>query len=155
MRLPLYDDLSQPRRHHAFTETEVAFFAPLLALAIKKAAPEELVTFYATRPLSGTNRDVTSGGLFVKGNELHIILANYHSPTHYSADSGVADTSDDRMVPLKAIAPQQGQLDFEPRSAKLEATAPVIAKFLRPDKRELIVLYKSLQAPPVSSSIAP
>ena len=155
MRLPLYDDLSQPRRHPAFTETEVAFFAPVLALAIKKAAPEELVTFYKTWPLSGTSREVSSGGLFVTGDELHVILANYRSPTHYNADIGVAETTDDRLAPMRAIAPQRGRLDFEPQSAKRTETDSVLATFLRPDKRELIVLYKSLHALPVSPSFAP
>ena len=151
-RLPLYDDLSQPRRHAAFTEKDIALFAPLLALAVKKATPEELVTFYFSRLISGTSREITSGGLFVKGDELHVILANYRSPTHYTADIGVADTADDRLVPLRAIAPQRGQLDFEPRSAKREVTDAVMDKILRPDKRELIVLYKSLKPLPASSS---
>lgn len=154
-RLPLYDDLSQPRRHPAFTEKEVSFFASLLVLAVKKATPEELVAFYETRPLSGTSREVTSGGLFVRGDELHVILANYRSPTHYNADIGVADTADDRLVPMRAIAPQRGKLDFEPRSAKREEADAALDKFLRPDKRELIVLYRSLQAIPAASSVTP
>ena len=151
-RLPLYDDFSQPRRHAAFTEKEIAFFAPLLALAITKAAPEELVTFYTSRSLSGMSREVTSGGLFVKGDELHIILANYRSPTHYTADIGVADTTDDRLVPMRAIAPQRGRLDFAPRSAKREKADAALSKFFHPDKRELVVLYKSLQPSPASSN---
>ena len=150
-RLPLYDDFSQPRRHAALTEKEISLFSPLLALAFTKAAPEELVTFYTSRSLSGTNREVTSGGLFVKGDELHVILANYRSPTHYTADIGVADTTDDRLVPMRAIAPQRGRLDFEPRSAKREVADAALDKLLHHDKRELIVLYKSLQPLPASS----
>lgn len=45
-RLPFYDDLSQPRRRPALTEPEVALLAPLLANALKKASPTEIVTFY-------------------------------------------------------------------------------------------------------------
>lgn len=150
-RLPLYDDFSQPRRHAAFTEKEISFFSPLLSLAVKKAAPEELVTFYTSRSLSGTSREITSGGLFVRGDELHVILANHRSPTHYTADAGVADTADDRLVPMRAIAPQRGRLDFEPRSAKREVDDSALDKILHPDKRELIVLYKSLQPLPASS----
>ena len=145
-KLPIYDDTSQPRRHPAFTEKEVMFFAPLLAVALGKATPEEVVTFYQTRHLSGTSREVTSGGLFVQGDELHVILANYRSPTHYSADIGVADTTDERLVPLRAIAPQRGKLDFEPHTAKREATAEGVAGWFQQDRREVIVLYRLLPA---------
>lgn len=158
-RLPLYDDFSQPRRHRAFTEKEISFFAPLLTLALSKATPDEIVTFYETLTISGTfsggGREVTSGGLFIQGDELYLILANHRSSTHYSADIGVADTADDRLVPLRAIAPQRGRLDFEPRSAKRQETDTILDKFLTPDKRELIVLYKSLQTPPGASSVNP
>ena len=47
-----YDDTSLPRVHPAFTDREVAFFAPLLTLGLSKATPEEVVTFYQTRNLS-------------------------------------------------------------------------------------------------------
>ena len=159
-RLPLYDDkFGQPRRHPTFTEKEISFFAPLLAQALSKATPDEIVTFYETLALSGAlsggGREVTSGGLFIRGDELHLTLANYRSSTHYRADIGVADTDDDRLVPLRAIAPQPGRLDFDPRSAKREETHSVLDKFLSPDKRELIVLYKSLQITPGASSVNP
>ena len=145
-KLPIYDDTSQPHRHPAFTEKEVMFFSPLLAVALSKATPEEVVTFYQSRYLSGTSREVTSGGLFVQGEELHIILANYRSPTHYSADIGVADTTDERLVPLRAIAPQRGKLDFEPHAVKREASANGFAGWFQHDRREVIVLYKFLPA---------
>lgn len=141
-RLPLYDDLSQPRRHAAFTEQEVTFFAPLLALALSKATPEEIVTFYETRSLSGTSREVTSGGLFVEDTSLHLILGNYRSPTHYTADIGVADTTDDRLTPLKPLAPQRGTLSFEPREAVHESTHRRMAAWLQTDRRELVIDYR-------------
>ena len=158
-RLPLYDDFGQQRRHPALTEREVSFFAPLLALALSKASPDEIITFYETETLSGAfsggGREVTSGGLFLQGEDLHLILVNYRSTTHYSADMGVADTDDDRLVPLRAIAPQRGRLDFEPRSAKREEIATVWDKLVAPDKREIIVRYQSLQIPPGPSSVKP
>jgi hypothetical protein len=159
-RLPLYDDnFGQQRRHPAFTEKEVSFFAPLLAHALSTATPDEIVTFYETLTLSGAfsggGREVTSGGLFVRGDELHLTLANYRSSTHYRADIGVADTEDDRLVPLRAIAPQLGRLDFEPRSAKRDERRSALDTFLSQDKRELIVLYQSLQVAPGASPVNP
>ena len=51
-----------PRVHPAFTNKDITFFAPLLALALSKATPEEVVTFYQTRTISAITREVTSGG---------------------------------------------------------------------------------------------
>lgn len=154
-KLPLYDDLSQPRRHPAFTESEISLFAPLLATALAKATPEELVTFYRSTSRSGSQRDVTSGGLYVQGEDLHLVLANYRSPTHYSADIGVADTLDDRLTPLRALAPQRGRLAFEPREAAREITESGLAKWFQEDKREVIVRYKALQPRALSQPSTP
>ena len=143
-KLPIYDDTSQPHRHPAFTEKEVTFFSPLLAVALSRATPEEVVTFYQSRYLSGTSREVTSGGLFVQGEELHIILANYRSPTHYSADMGVADTGDDRLTPMRSLAPQRGRLDFEPISATRAPDVSVFGKLFQWDRREVVILFKDL-----------
>lgn len=138
-----------PRVHPAFTDKEIEFFAPLLALALSKATPEEVVTFYETRYLSATSREVTSGGLFVQGDELHLILGNYRSHTHYMADMGVAETQDDRMTPMKPLSPQLGRLDFEPNQAKHERLAGVLDKLFQWDQRELVVLYKQLPPRPL------
>jgi hypothetical protein len=147
-RLPLYDDLSIPRRHQAFDEASVILLAPLLSHALRKATPEEVVTFYQTSPLSGTNREVTSGGLFVRGGELHLILANHRSPTHYSADIGMADTTDDRSTPMHSLAPQRGKLLFEPAAAAREATGETLTRWFKQDRREIIVLYNRLAPAP-------
>ena len=148
-KLPLYDDTSLPRVHPAFTDREVAFFAPLLTLALSKATPEEVVTFYQTQKVSGITREVTSGGVFVQGDELHLILANYRSHTRYMADFGVAETQDDRLTPMQSLAPQGGRLDFEPHSAKREQPAGFVGKLFRWDHRELVVLYKQLPPRPL------
>ena len=156
-KLPLYDDLSQPRHHQAFTEPEITLFAPLLATALGKATPEEIVTFYRSATRSGTQREITSGGLYVQGEELHLLLANYRSPTHYSADIGVADTMDDRLTPLRALAPQRGRLAFEPREAARETAESGIMRWFQEDRREVIVRYKAVtprqrnQAPAAAS----
>lgn len=143
-KLPIYDDLRQARHHPAFTEKEIMLFAPLLAAALSKATPEEVVTFYESRDLSGTSREVTSGGLFVEGEELHVLLGNYRSQTHYNADIGVADTQDDRMTPLQALAPQRGILGFEPAHLRRSVTPKGLSRIFYWDKRELVILYHGL-----------
>jgi hypothetical protein len=145
MRLPLYDDLSMPRRHPAFTEEEIEYWAPLLTAALSKATPEEIVTFYRSVRISRTKREVTSGGIFLDGEELHIILSNLRSGTQYTADIGVTDTEDDRLTPIRSIAPQVGKLAFSPQAASRQAAPAGISRLFHEDRRELVVLYKSLQ----------
>lgn len=149
-KLPLYDDLRQPPHHPALTESEIALFAPLLSAALGKATPEELVTFYHSTPLSGGQREITSGGIFVDGEDLHLILGNYRSPTHYSADIGMPDTTDDRLTPLRALAPQRGRLGFTPQEALREDSRRGFATWFQADRREVIVHYKRV-APQASS----
>jgi hypothetical protein len=133
-----------PRVHPAFRNKDITLFAPLLALALSKATPEEVVTFYQTRYISAITREVTSGGVFVQGDELHLILANYRSHTRYMADFGSAETEDDRLTPMQSLAPQEGRLDFEPDSAKWERPVGGLGKIFQWNHRELAVLYKQL-----------
>ncbi len=153
-RLPLYDDTSQPRRHRVFGDRTVALFAPLLAEGLQKATPEEIVTFYLSQELSGTSREVTSGGVFVRGDALHLVLGNYRSSTHYSADIGVADMNDDRLTPLQPLAPQRGRLDFEPRTARQPASSSGWSRIFERDRRELVIRFRDL-SPLVLPSPAP
>jgi hypothetical protein len=139
-RLPLYDDLSIPRLHGALTEEEVALFSPLLSLALGKATAEEVVTFYRSSRLSGVSREVTSGGMYMRDGELHLLLSNNHSTTHAAADIGVADTTDDRLTPLRSLAPQKGTLRFEPARFQRAAGPHGLARLFHWDRRELIIL---------------
>lgn len=147
-RMPLYDDLSIPRRHPAFSDEEVTFLAPLLSLALSKATPEEIVTFYRSRPLRGVRREVTSGGLFMNGDDLHFLLSNYRSETHTAADPGVADLMDDRLTPLRALAPQKGTLHFEPEEFRRMSEPQGFAQLFHWDRRELVIRVKELPVAP-------
>jgi hypothetical protein len=135
----------EPPRHPAFSEAEVQFFAPLLAVGLQQATPEEVVTFYQTRQDTAIIREVTSGGVYVDGEQMHLVLSNYRSPTHYMADPGVRDTTDDRLTPMRSIAPQPTGLDFEPSSAIAPSRKNLLSTLFTPDRREVVVLYKTLK----------
>jgi hypothetical protein len=150
-RLPLYDDLSIPRRHPAFSEKAIEFWAPLLRLALSKATPDELVTFYQSQPLSGMKREVTSGGMFLDGEELHVVLSNYRSQTLWSGDIGSADTMDDRLTPLRSLAPQKGTLHFQPPEFQRPAELIGVASLFHWDRRELIIHVNRLPIPPAAA----
>lgn len=138
-----------PPIHPAFSDKDIAFLAPLLAMAFSKATPEEVVTFYQTRSIAANTREVTSGGLFIQGDELHLILANYRSPTRYMPDMGVAETQDDRFTPMQSLAPQGGRLNFEPSSARREKLSGGLEKLLQQVQRELTIMYKQLPPRPL------
>jgi hypothetical protein len=138
-----------PPIHPAFSEKDIAFFAPLLAMALSKATSEEVITFYHTRSISAMTREVTSGGLFIQGDELHLILANYRSHTRYMADMGIADTEDDRLTPMQSLAPQVGRLNFEPHTAKRDNPSGSLESVFDRDQRKLTVLYKQLPPRPL------
>lgn len=153
-RLPLYDDLSVPRRHPAFDERAIEFWAPLFRLALSKATPDELVTFYQSQPLSGMRREVTSGGLFLEGDELHVVLSNFRSHTLSSGDTGSADTMDDRLTPLRSLAPQKGALSFEPSEFQRPADPISVASLFHWDRRELIIYVNRLPLTPTAAKPA-
>jgi hypothetical protein len=153
-RLPLYDDLSIPRRHPAFNESAIEFWAPLLRLALSKATPEEVVTFYQSQPLSGMRREVTSGGMFLDGEDLHIVLSNYRSHTLSSGDTSSADAMDDRLTPLRSLAPQKGALYFEPSEFQRPAEPISVASLFHWDRRELIIYVNRLPLTPTATKPA-
>lgn len=145
------DKTQEPPIHPAFSATEIDFFSPLLAKGLGMATPEEVITFYQTRQETALVRKVTSGGIFIAGEELHIVLSNYRSSTHYASDPGVSDTLDDRLTPMKSIAPQETRLYFEPISAVAPSRENSLTQLLHADHREVVVLYKRL-APAKSSA---
>jgi len=135
----------EPRQHPAFSESEIRLFAPQLAKGLQAAKPEEIVTFGQTNQISATSSKVTSGGVFVDGEELHLILSNYRSETNYAPDPGISGaTLDGRSSPLRSIAPQRTRLYFEPSSAVAAPNEGMLSRLLRPDRREIVVLFKNL-----------
>jgi hypothetical protein len=151
-RMPIYDDMNIPRHHKAFDENTIAFLAPLLSLGLAQATPEEVITFYLSKDRSGGSREVTSGGLFVQGEELHFVLANYRSPTNYMSDFGAAETTDDRLTPMRSLAPQRGRLGFEPSSAVRVRTSNVFSRMFQAQEWELIIAFKQLTPYPLNSA---
>jgi len=142
--ITLFDKEQEPPRHPAFNVAEVGFLAPLLVKGFGMATSEEVVTFYQTRQETAIVRKVTSGGLFIDGEELHIVLSNYRSPTHYASDPGVDDTFDDRLTPMRTIAPQETRLDFEPISAIAPSREGRLTSLFSAERREVVVLFRQL-----------
>lgn len=64
----------------AFTETERQYLAKHLSAAFAQARPDEWVVFYLSRPREPGITEVSSGGFFVEGESLHLVLSNYRQP---------------------------------------------------------------------------
>ena len=150
-----------PRQHPAFNEAEIRFFAPFIADGLRKAKSEEVVTFGQTSQKTGFidkhtsgGMFVTSGGIFINGDELHLILSNYRSETNYASDPGISGTTlDGRSAPLRSIAPQRTKLYFEPTAAVAPSGEGMLSRLFRPDRRELVILFKNLTG--TTSNIGP
>lgn len=142
--LPFTSKDEEPPRHPAFNAAEINFFAPLLSKGLGTATPAEIVTFYQATQQTSIVRNITSGGAFIDGDELHLILGNYRSPTNYAPDPGIAATIDGRSTPLQPIAPQDTRLDFEPTTAVAPSREGFLSRLFRPERREIVVLFKKL-----------
>lgn len=97
----------------AFTETEIELLASKLSDALSKARPEERVTYYLSTPQTSVKRQITSGGLYVQGGELHFTLSNnreiYGIPTY-----GMVY---DRRYPVLPVSPKDFEVLFDPADA--------------------------------------
>jgi hypothetical protein len=70
----------------AFAPDEIAYLGRTLSEAFAKAYPDEYVVFGLSRARSPQMSEITTGGWFVEGPRLHLILGNYrHGVTRSSA----------------------------------------------------------------------
>ena len=70
----------QPVLRPAFDHDQRRYLAKHLAEGFQKARPDEWVVFYLSRPRESGIVEIDSGGFFVEGERLHLILANYRQP---------------------------------------------------------------------------
>ncbi|MCY3956507.1 MAG: hypothetical protein OXF47_11025 [Nitrospira sp.] len=103
----------ESERYPVFNQNEIAFFAPLLAQGFGLAQPNEVVTFYERGEISHLHEVRTSGGLFLQGDVLYVILSNHAAQTEIWQDVEEYH-SPVRIQPLKQLEPQPGQLLFDP-----------------------------------------
>ena len=102
-------------RQRAFSEEELSFLAPLLAKGLSQATPEEVVTFYESRERDSQYRAITSGGIYVQGEYVYVILSNYRVKRPFWQDNEHYEAPF-RLRPLVPIEPQPGRVLVEPAS---------------------------------------
>lgn len=140
----------EPHLHPAFGIADISFLAPLLVKGLESAKPHEIVTFYRITQQPGTIDLVTSGGVYIHGEELHFVLSNYRTPARYPPDAETMSYVDGRSTPLQSIAPQEAKLDFQPSSALVPQQEGLLKNPLRAKRREIVVWFKKLTEEPTS-----
>ena len=96
----------------AFSPEQRVFFTMQFSKALQQATPLETVTFYWATPRGNGIWELTSGGLYIQKNELHLILPNYRQtvpskkPPQNSKNHPLSQIGDP-LHSLKALDPAQ------------------------------------------------
>jgi hypothetical protein len=126
----------------AFKDDEVVLLAPQLAEAFAAARYNERVTFYLSQPQTSVKRVITSGGMYVHENRLHVILGNwqivYGIPTY-----GMIY---DRRYPMRPTAAKGFDLIFHPSDAVVRQRSSVWDTVFANNKDELVIDMSRWQA---------
>jgi hypothetical protein len=135
----------------AFQDQEIALLSVHLSEALAQAKPNERVTFYLSEPQASTKRVVTSGGLYMKDTELHLILGNwqivYGIPTY-----GMIY---DRRYPMRPTAAKGFDLFFQPHEAMRRTESSWIDGVLANGADEVVIDLTKLSPSPALSSTPP
>jgi len=129
--------------HPVLSETEIQLFAPHFVKALQKATKEELVTFFETAEIGEDHQLTTSGGLFVGGGNLHVVLSNFSVKTPIWQDNEEYEASY-RNRPLERMDPQPGRLVYEPREYMVESPQGEIGSRLKGKPWQVGIRYRDL-----------
>jgi hypothetical protein len=122
-------------REPAFREEDIAWLAPKLAEALARSEAHERVTYYLSRPQTSIKREITTGGLYVRGDHLHFILGNHRIPYGIPSYGMVYD----RRYPTKPTAAKGFELYFEPESAVIKQQRRFWNRWLGREKDEIVI----------------
>lgn len=136
----------------AFTDDEVRLLSTQISEALARAEYYERVTFYLSQPQTSAKRVITSGGLYVKDHELHMLLGNwqivYGIPTY-----GMIY---DRRYPMRPTAAKGFDLYFHQVEAMIPVDSSWLDDLFANGKDELVVDLTKIKAPepgPIASPI--
>lgn len=134
-------------QHAAFSDTEMQVFAPHFVKGLEKATKEEVVTFFETARIDSEHDMTTSGGLFVAGGNLYVVLSNFSVKTRAWQDNERYEASY-RNRPLEQMDPQPGRLVFVPREFMVESPDGEIGSRFKGKPWQVAIRYQDfLQKP--------
>ncbi len=133
--------LMSSTQHAVMSETEIRLFAPHFVQALEQATSEELVTFFETAEIGAEGQLTTSGGLFVAGGNLHVILSNFSVKTPIWQDNEAYEASY-RHRPLDQMEPQPGRLVYDPAKYMVESPEGQIGSRFKGKPWQVAIRYR-------------
>jgi hypothetical protein len=127
----------------AFTDEELTLLSVRISEALAEAKDNERVTFYLSQPQTFARRIITTGGLYIHGTELHVILGNWRIIYGIPAYGMIYD----RRYPMRPTAAKGFDLIFEPSHAIIPAKSSLLDGILANAKDELIIDLTKLDPP--------
>ncbi|MDF0668844.1 MAG: hypothetical protein P0119_22565 [Nitrospira sp.] len=127
----------------AFTDEELGILSVRISEALAEAKYNERVTFYLSQPQTLTRRIITTGGLYVHGTELHILLGNWRILYGIPAYGMIYD----RRYPMRPTAAKGFDLLFQPPEAVIPVKSSLLDGILANAKDELIIDLTKLDPP--------
>ena len=125
----------------AFTDEELTLLSLRISEALAEAKFNERVTFYMSQPQTFARRIITTGGLYIHGTELHLILGNWRIIYGIPAYGMIYD----QRYPMRPTAAKGFDLIFEPADAVIPTKSSVLDEILANAKDELIIDLKKLE----------
>lgn len=107
----------QPQANPAFSSNEIHILAPRLSRALADATPQEVVTFYRRFTDASVGLAITSGGMFVEGSHLFVILANNRNLPTEGMNQNMVTDFDPIDSPLIPISRTSFRVEFTPATA--------------------------------------
>src|SRR5689334_23308879 len=135
----------------AFKDEEVMLLVPQLVEAFASARYNERITFYLSQPQTSVKRVITSGGLYVHNDQLHVILGNwqivYGIPTY-----GMIY---DRRYPMRPTAAKGFYLYFYPADATIPQRHSLWDTLLANTDDELVIDLTKIASDPLAAVPGP
>lgn len=131
-------------RRRVFNEAEIKFFAPQFVKGLAQATPEELITFYENVEVSDFYELTTSGGVYVKGDEIHFLISNFNVQTQIWEDNEQYKAPY-HLRPMKPIDPEPGRLLFDQPNLMVESKSRLFSIGLTAEPFEVGVRWKELR----------
>ncbi|MGD9851540.1 MAG: hypothetical protein AB7T38_09750 [Nitrospirales bacterium] len=135
-------------QHAAFSDTEIRLFAPHFVKGLEKATNQEILTFFETAQIDSEHDITTSGGLFVAGGHLYVVLSNFSVKTRAWQDNERYEASY-RTRPLEQIDPQPGRLVFEPREFMVVSPDGEIGSRFKGKPWQVAIQYRDFLKKPI------
>lgn len=126
----------------AFRDEEVTILAPQIAEAFAAAAYNERITFYLSEPQTSAKRLITTGGLYMRDSEIHVLLGNWQIVYGIPLYGMIYD----RRYPMRPTVAKGFDLFFQPADAVIIQNSSFLDILFANNKDELVINIDRLPA---------